>query len=107
MQTQLDIEAQARSEFETCLFLRSVSKAKCGSLLATLQTQCSLGKEQHPDAVHKAADVPSQHRWDQNPSNQRKPNGDSCNSNSNNRSSGNDNRNSRNRDQNNSQQLQQ
>jgi len=25
-QTQLDIEAQARSEFETCLFLRSVSK---------------------------------------------------------------------------------
>jgi len=35
-QTQLDIKAQARSEFETYLFLRSVSKAKCGSLLTTL-----------------------------------------------------------------------
>jgi len=35
-QTQLDVKAQARSEFETYLFLRSVSKAKCGSLLTTL-----------------------------------------------------------------------
>jgi len=47
-------------------------------------------------------DILSQHRWDQNPSNQRKPNSDSCNCNSNNRSSGNDNRNNRNRDQHNS-----
>jgi len=42
-QAQLDVKAQARSEFETYLFLRSVSKAKCGSLLTALQTQCSLG----------------------------------------------------------------
>jgi len=47
-QTQLDIKAQAQSEFETYLFLRSVSKAKYGSLLTTLQTQYSLGKEQFP-----------------------------------------------------------
>jgi len=38
-QAQLDIKAQARSEFETYLFLRSVSKSKHGSLLTTLQTQ--------------------------------------------------------------------
>ena len=101
-QTQLDVKAQARSEFETYLFLRSVHKAKCGSLLTTLQTQHSLGKEQYPDAIHKAVDILSQHRWDQNPSNQRKPNGDSRNSNSNNHSSGNDNRNKCNRDQNHS-----
>jgi len=56
-QAQLDVEAQARSEFETYLFLRSVSKTKCGSLLTALQTQHSLGKEQHPDAIHKAVDV--------------------------------------------------
>jgi len=56
-QAQLDVKAQARSEFETCLFVRSVSKTKCGSLLTALQTQCSLGKEQHPDTVHKAVDV--------------------------------------------------
>jgi len=43
-QTQLDIKAQARSEFETYLFLRSVSKAKHGLPLTTLQTQYSLGK---------------------------------------------------------------
>jgi len=48
MQTQLDTKAQARSAFETYLFLRSVSKAKYGSLLTTLQTQYSLGKEQYP-----------------------------------------------------------
>jgi len=101
-QTQLDVKAQARSEFETYLFLRSVSKSKCGSLLTALQTHCSLGKEQHPDAIHKAVDILSQHRWDQNPSNQRKPNSNSRNSNSCNRSSGNDNRNNQNRDQNNS-----
>jgi len=47
-------------------------------------------------------DILSQHRWDQNPSNQRKPNSDSCISNSNNRSLGNDNQNNRNRDQNSS-----
>jgi len=98
-QAQLDVKAQARSEFEAYLFLRSVSKTKCGSLLTTLQTQHSLGKEQHPDTVHKAVDILSQHRWDQNPSNQRKPNCDSCNSNSNNRSLGNDDRNNQNRDQ--------
>jgi len=102
-QTQLDIKAQARSEFETYLFLRSVSKAKCGSLLTTLQTQCSLGKEQYPDTIHKAVDILSQHRWDQNPFNQRKPNSNSRNSNNNNnRASGNDNRNNRHRDQNSS-----
>jgi len=66
-QTQLDIKAQAQSEFETCLFLRSVSKAKYGSLLTTLQIQYSLGKEQYPDTIHKAVDVLSQYRWDQNP----------------------------------------
>jgi len=70
-QAQLDVKAQARSEFETYLFLRSVSKAKHGSLLTTLQTQCSLGKEQCPDTIHKAVDILSQHCWDQNPSNQR------------------------------------
>jgi len=101
-QTQLDLKAQARSEHETYLFLRSVSKAKHGSLLTTLQTQHSLDKEQCPNAIHKAVDILSQHRWDQNPSNQRKPNSDSRNSNSNNRSSGNDDRNSQNRDQNHS-----
>jgi len=101
-QTQLDIKAHARSEFETYLFLRSVSKAKYGSLLTTLQTQYSLGKEQYPDTIHKAVDILSQHRWDQNPSNQRKPNSNSRNSNSNNRSSGNDNRNNHHRDQNSS-----
>jgi len=63
-QAQLDVKAQARSEFETYLFLRSVSKSKHGSLLATLQTQCSLGKEQYPDTTHKAVDILSQHRWD-------------------------------------------
>jgi len=94
--TQLDIKAQARSKFKTYLFLQSVSKAIYGSLLTTLQTQYSLGKEQYPDTIHKAVDVISQHRWDQNPSNQRKPNSDSCNSNSNNRSSSNDNWNNRN-----------
>jgi len=47
-------------------------------------------------------DILSQHRWDQNPSNQLKPNSDSCNSNSNNRSLGHDNRNNQNGDQNNS-----
>ena len=99
-QAQLDVKAQARSEFETYLFLRSVSKTKYGSLLTTLQTQYSLGKEQYPDTIHKAVDILSQHRWDQNPSNQRKPNNDSRNSHSNNRSSGNNNRNNRNRDQN-------
>jgi len=93
--TQLDLKAQARSEFKTYLFLRSVSKAKYGSLLTTLQTQYSLGKEQYPDTIHKAVDILSQHRWDQNPSNQRKPNSNSCNSNSNHRSLGNDNRNLR------------
>jgi len=41
----MDLKAQTRSEFETYLLLRSVSKAKCGSLLTTLQTQHSLGKE--------------------------------------------------------------
>jgi len=92
-QAQLDVKAQARSEFETYPFLRSVSKTKHGSLLTALQTQHSLGKEQYPDTIHKAVDILSQHRWDQNPSNQRKSNSDSCNSNSNNRSSGNDNRN--------------
>jgi len=97
---QLDIKAQARSEFEAYLFLRSVSKAKCGSLLNTLQTHCSLGKEHYPDTIHKAVDILSQHHWDQNPSNQRKSNNDSLNSNSNNRSLVNDNRNNRNHDQN-------
>jgi len=47
-------------------------------------------------------DILSQHRWDQNPSNQRKPNSDSRNSNSNNRSLGNVNRNNQNCDHNNS-----
>ena len=55
--TQLDLKAQTRSEFETCLFLRSASKAKCGSLLTTLQTQYSIGKEQYPDTIHKAVDI--------------------------------------------------
>jgi len=97
-QDQMDIEAQARSKFETYLFLRSVSKTKCGSLLTTLPTQYSLDKEQYPDTIHKAVDILSQHRWDQNPSNQCKPNSDSCNSRLNNRSSSNDNQNNRNRD---------
>jgi len=94
-QAQLDVKAQARSKFETYLFL-SVSKSKHGSLLTTLQTQCSLGKEQCPDTIHKAVDILGQHRWDHNPSNQHKPNSDSRNSNSHHRSSGNDNRNNRN-----------
>jgi len=66
-QTQLDIQAKARSEFETYLFLQSVSKTKHGSPLTTLQTQHSLGKEQYPDTIHKAVDILSQHHWDQNP----------------------------------------
>jgi len=99
---QLTCKVQARSEFETCLFLCSVNEVKCGSLLTTLQTQCSLGKEQHPNSIYKTVDILSQQRWDQKVSNQSKLNSDSCNSNSTNRSSGNDNRNNRNRDQNHS-----
>jgi len=56
-QTQLNVPAEARSEFETYLFLRSVSKAKHGSLLTALQTQCSLGTEQCPDTTHHAVDL--------------------------------------------------
>jgi len=51
-QTQLDVKAQARSEFETYLFPRSVSQAKHGSLLTTLQTQFSLDREQHLNLIY-------------------------------------------------------
>jgi len=61
---------------------------------------CYKGKEQHPDSIHEASDILSQHHWDQNPSNQSKPNSDSCNSNLNYRSLRNNNRNNQNRDQN-------
>jgi len=55
------------TQIQLDLFLQSVSKTKYGSLLTTLQTQHSLGKEQYPDTVHKAVTFLSQHRWDQNP----------------------------------------
>jgi len=65
---QPTLKDQTQPEFEAYLILHSINKVKHGSLLATLQTQHSLGKEQYPDSTHKAVDVLSQHRWDQDPS---------------------------------------
>jgi len=67
-QWQQQVELNPKeTQIQLDLFVQSVSKTKHGSPLTTLQTQCSLGKEQCPDAIHKAVNILSQHRWDQNP----------------------------------------
>ena len=75
--------------FNAFLFLRSATRSKYGSLLTTLQTQYSLGKDQYPNTITRAVDILSQHPWDKAPAAPPKKD----NSNSNSRSPGNDSRN--------------
>ena len=83
---QIAIKQQLNSYFEAYLFLRSSDQSKYGSLMTTLQTQYSLGKDQYPPSINRAVNIPSQHQWDKKPPAQPKKD----NSNSNPRSSGND-----------------
>jgi len=99
-QAQLDIKAQAQSQFDAYLFLRSASKAKYGSLLKTLQQQYSLGQAHYPESIYKVVDILSQHPWDQTPSQQNKSNNNNRTSHSTNRSQVSDTGNNRSRDNN-------